>query len=115
MLTALGLPEDPDELLAANSRLLDDTYQGVAGRFAVNDAVSVDSDGRLHVERIKAIPEPGSPIDLRKRVNAMLPRVDLPEVLLEVMGSEPAFLRRSPRSPAAAPGWQTWTSPSRPA
>ena len=91
VLTALGLPEDPDELLAANSRLLDDTYQGVAGRFAVNDAVSVDAGGRLHVERIKAIPEPGSLIDLRKRVNAMLPRVDLPEVLLEVMGWEPAF------------------------
>ena len=62
---------------------LDDTYRGVAGRFAVNDAVSVDADGRLHVERIKAIPEPGSLIDLRKRVGAMLPRVDLPEVLRE--------------------------------
>jgi hypothetical protein len=87
VLTALGLPEDPDALLAAHARLLDDTYRGVAGRFAV----SVDADGRLHVERIKAIPEPGSLIDLRKRVNAMLPRVDLPEVLLEVMGWEPGF------------------------
>ena len=91
VLTALGLPEDPDALLAAHARLLDDTYRGVAGRFAVNDAVSVDADGRLHVERIKAIPEPGSLIDLRKRVSAMLPRVDLPEVLLEVMGWEPGF------------------------
>ncbi len=91
VLTALGLPEDPDELLAAHARLLDDTYQGVAGRLAVNDAVSVDAGGRLHVERIKAIPEPGSLVDLRKRISAMLPRVDLPEVLLEVMGWEPSF------------------------
>jgi TnpA family transposase len=91
VLTALGLPEDPDALLTAHARLLDDTYRGVAGRLAVNDAVSVDADGRLHVERLKAIPEPGSLIDLRKRVSAMLPRVDLPEVLLEVMGWEPAF------------------------
>jgi TnpA family transposase len=91
VLTALGLPEDPDAMLAAHARLLDDTYQGVAGRFAVNDAVSVDADGRLHVERIKAIPEPKNLIDLRRRFNAMLPRVDLPEVLLEVMGWEPAF------------------------
>ena len=91
VLTALGLPEDPDAMLAAHARLLDDTYRGVAGRFAVNDAVSVDADGRLHVERIKAIPEPGSLIDLRRRVGAMLPRVDLPEVLLEVMGWDPGF------------------------
>ena len=91
VLTALGLPEDPGELLAAHARLLDDTYRGVAGRFAVNDAVSVDAGGRLHVERIKAIPEPKNLIDLRRRINAMLPRVDLPEVLLEVMGWEPAF------------------------
>jgi hypothetical protein len=56
VLPALGLPEDPDVLLAAHARLLDATYQGVAGRFAVKDAVSVDADGRLHVARIKAIP-----------------------------------------------------------
>jgi hypothetical protein len=53
----------------------------------------VDAAGRLHVERIKAIPEPESLIDLRKRVNAMLPRADLPEVLLEVMGWVRAFAR----------------------
>jgi hypothetical protein len=97
------------------AQLLDDTYRGVAGRFAVNDAVSVDADGRLYVERIKAIPEPKSLIDLRKRVGAMLPRVDLPEVLLEVMAGSRRSPGRSPPSPAAAPGWRTWTSRLRPA
>ena len=53
--------------------------------------VSVDRDGRLHVAALKAIPEPPSLTDLRKRVEAMLPRVDLPEVILEVMSWESAF------------------------
>ena len=47
--------------------------------------------GRLHVPRLTAIPEPPSLVDLRKRVAAMLPRVDLPEVILEVMAWIPAF------------------------
>ncbi|WP_433357363.1 Tn3 family transposase [Microtetraspora malaysiensis] len=53
--------------------------------------VTVDAEGRLHVAKLTALPEPPSLIDLRKRVLAMLPRVDLPELLLEVMGRVPAF------------------------
>ncbi|MEU7748079.1 Tn3 family transposase [Nonomuraea sp. NPDC049158] len=41
--------------------------------------------------KLAALPEPPSLIDLRKRVLAMLPRVDLPELLLEVMGRVPPF------------------------
>jgi hypothetical protein len=37
----------------------------------------VDDQGRLHVPRLTAIPEPPSLAGLRKRVAAMLPRVDL--------------------------------------
>ncbi len=55
-------------------------------------SVTVDDDGKLHVASLKAIPEPPSLIDLRKRVQAMLPCVDLPEVLLEVMGWVPGFV-----------------------
>lgn len=91
VLTALELPEDPDELLAGHAALLDSTYRGVAGRFNENDAVSLDAEGRVHVERIKAVPDAKSLVDLRKRVEAMMPRVDLPEVILEVMGWEPSF------------------------
>ncbi|MFF2043610.1 hypothetical protein ACFVVX_24650 [Kitasatospora sp. NPDC058170] len=39
-------------------------------------------------------PEPASLLELRAAVNAMLPRVDLPEVLLEVFswtGADQAF------------------------
>ena len=53
--------------------------------------VSVDRDGRLHVAALKAIPEPPSLTDLRKRVEAMLPQVDLAEVILEMMSWEPGF------------------------
>ena len=40
---------------------------------------------------MKAIEEPPSLVDLRKRATAMLPRVDLPEVILEVMYWEPGI------------------------
>jgi Tn3 transposase DDE domain len=38
---------------------------------------------------VKAVEEPPSLTDLRKRTAAMLPRVDLPEVILEVMSWAP--------------------------
>jgi TnpA family transposase len=91
VMTALSLPENPDELMAGHARALDDAYRDVAGRMAEDSAVSVDDDGRLHVERLQAIPEPPSLVVLRRQVNAMLPRVDLPEVILEVMAWEPRF------------------------
>nr|WP_244205165.1 Tn3 family transposase [Streptomyces bobili] len=54
-------------------------------------------DGRLHFAALQPEPEPVSLIDLRKAVEAveaMMPRVDLPEVLLEVFswtGADQAF------------------------
>lgn len=90
-LKSLELSESPDESLDHLSQLLDDTYRSVADRIETNDESSVGEDGRLHVERIKAITEPKSLIELRKRVNSLMPRVDLPEVLLEVLRWEPDF------------------------
>jgi TnpA family transposase len=91
-LNALGLPEDPDPLLAAHARLLDASYREVGGRLVVNTAVSVGADGRLHVQHLEAVPDPPSLVDLRKRLAAMLPRVDLSEVVLEVMAWQPRFV-----------------------
>jgi hypothetical protein len=91
-LAALGLPEDPDAFLAEHAQLLDATYREVGGRLTTNDAVSVDERGRLHLQNLTAIKDPPSLVDLRTRVNRMLPRVDLPELILEVMTWHPEFM-----------------------
>jgi hypothetical protein len=76
----LGLPETPQALLAEHA-----AYRKVGARLGGKDAVSIDDDGKIHLTGVKAIEEPPSLLDLRKRVGTMLPRVDLPEVILEVM------------------------------
>jgi Domain of unknown function (DUF4158)/Tn3 transposase DDE domain len=92
VLTALGLPENPDALLAGHTRTLDAAYREVSGRLAVNTEVRVDDDGKIHLTGVKAIEEPPSLVDLRARTTGMLPRVDLPEVILEVMSWEPSLV-----------------------
>ena len=56
-----------------HSQQLDETYRAVAERVDANTAVSIDADGRVHGAAIKAIEEPESLIELRKRVTAMMP------------------------------------------
>jgi len=92
VLTDLGLPDNPDALLARHVRTLDQTYKAVAGRLAANTAVSIGADGKTHVASVTAIEEPPSLIELRKRVQAMMPRVDVSEAILEVLGWCPQFL-----------------------
>jgi hypothetical protein len=89
VLTTLGLPGDPDGLLAGHARALDAAYREVGGRLAVNTEVRIGDDGKIHLTGVKAIEEPPSLVDLRARTAAMLPRVDLPEVILEVMSWAP--------------------------
>src|SRR5712692_5670915 len=92
VLTTLGLPEDPGALLASHVTALDEALRYVGGRLAANADVRVDAAGRIHVTSDKAIAEPPSLVDLRKRVAAMLPRVDIGEQILEVLGWVPQFL-----------------------
>jgi Tn3 transposase DDE domain len=91
VLTSLGLPEIPDELLATHASTLDEALRYVAGQLAAKTDVRVDEAGKIHVSSHKAIEEPPSLIDLRKRVAAMLPRVDIGEAILEVTGWVPEF------------------------
>ncbi|MET8340261.1 Tn3 family transposase [Streptosporangium canum] len=91
-LTDLQLPEHPETLLAEHALVLHLALRDVAARLGTDGVdVIVDEEGRLHVARLKAMPEPPSLVDLRKRVVGMLPRVDLSELLLEVMGRVPGF------------------------
>jgi hypothetical protein len=91
VLTTLSLPENPDVLLAEHARTLDAAYREVAGRLAVNTEVRVDDAGKIHLPGVKAVEEPPSLVDLRSRTTAMLPRVDLPEVVLEGMSWVPGL------------------------
>jgi hypothetical protein len=91
VLTTLSLPADPDALLAEHARALDAAYREVGGRLAANTEVSIGDDGKIHLTGLKAIEEPPSLVDLRARTTAMLPRVELPEVILEVMSWAPAL------------------------
>jgi hypothetical protein len=49
VLTTLGLPADPDALLAEHGQALDAAYREVGGRLAVNTEVSIDDDGKIRV------------------------------------------------------------------
>lgn len=83
VLAALLLPGEPQQHLAIVARELSDAYRGVAAHLAANDPVTIEG-GRVHVGKLAAQGEPASLVELRGLVDAMMPRVDLPELNLEV-------------------------------
>ena len=91
-LNALQLPEEPDALLAEDAQALDETWRQVSASLGDGDEFSIDADGRLHARAIDAVPDPPSLTDLRRRCEAMLPRVDVGELILEVISWEPRFV-----------------------
>lgn len=91
-MNALGLPEQPDAMLTGHATALDAAYREVASRLDADTPATVDADGRLHVAALSAAPDPASLVDLRRRVEAMLPRIELPELVLEVMSWHPSFV-----------------------
>ncbi|WP_204036608.1 Tn3 family transposase [Micromonospora qiuiae] len=90
-LGALGLPESPDELLAAHAQDLDAAWRDTAGGIDHGGQVRIDAAGRLHLAKDDALDEPPSLADLRRRTTGMLPAVDMPEVILELMALYPGF------------------------
>ena len=76
---------------------LDDAYRRASKSLAVNTDVRIEKRkgrDRLCVTPLDKLDEPESLIELRDRVNALIPRVDLPEALLEVQrlpGSRMSF------------------------
>jgi len=91
VLRALGLPEDPTTLIDSHVRTLDAAYREVASRIDAGTEVTVDDEGKPHLSALEAIPDPASLIALRKLIRTMLPRVGLPEVILEVVSWLPGF------------------------
>lgn len=86
---SLGRDLDPHRELAVLAEDLDAAYHAVAARFEQNDAVrieTVDGYDRPVLTALDKLDEPASLIALRSAVDDLLPRVDLPDVLLEVAG-----------------------------
>ena len=84
---ALSRSESPEPALHNLTQQLDAGYQRTVANFPTNAAVRIDQvDGRdtLTVTGLDKLEEPASLMKLREQVLARLPRVDLPEVLLEI-------------------------------
>jgi Domain of unknown function (DUF4158) len=84
---ALGHQETADQALAMLTTQLDTAYRQALTHLPSNTAVRFEGPpGReeLMVSNLDKLEEPPSLVDLREHVAARLPRVDLPEVLLEV-------------------------------
>ncbi len=83
----LGLSAVPGPTLTALADELDRTYQAVAARLPDNPAVRFEKVGdkqELVLSPLDKMDEPASLIALRAKVTGMLPRVDLPELILEI-------------------------------
>lgn len=83
----LGLLSDPNPVIDALAKELDHTYQTVAARLSNNVSVrfeTVNGKTELILSPLDKLEEPPSLIALRKTVAERLPRVDLPEILLEI-------------------------------
>ncbi len=84
---ALGRSESPGPELETLAQQLDSAYHRTAANFATNDAVRVEQVNNrdtLTVTGLDKLEEPASLMKLRDQVMDRLPRVDLPEVLLEI-------------------------------
>ena len=68
--------------LRALSGTLDDAYRQVAGELSHN--AGVVEKGKLWLERLGPAPDPPRPEVVRGEIAQMMPRVDFPEVLLEI-------------------------------
>lgn len=84
---SLGHPLNPDEAVDKLVRQLDATYKQVAANFDENRAVELDLSGKrpaLTITRFDKLDNPLSLVRLSQQVDALLPNVDLTELLLEM-------------------------------
>ncbi|MFI7454501.1 Tn3 family transposase [Nonomuraea sp. NPDC049714] len=90
ILTALGLPADPAEHLRKLSGDLGGIYRELADSLDANPAITI-KDGRLNLAKLEAAPMPEAYQAAHDAVMNMLPRIDYPELLLEVHGHTGMF------------------------
>ena len=104
----LGLSATPEPTLKALATELDMTYRTVAARMPDNSAVRFDTvkgKQEMVLSPLDKMDESASMVMLREKVASMLPRVDLPELILEVAartGFIDAFTHVSERTARAS-------------
>lgn len=86
---SVNLPEDAESFIASISQDLHLHYLFVAGRLKKNARLELrETEDRKavkpHLEALEALQESDALKEFREQVKALLPRVDLPELLLEV-------------------------------
>jgi TnpA family transposase len=84
---SLGHSPSAEATLSVLREELDDTYRTVAAKLATNPAVRIETtDGKddLVLSGLEKLEDPPSLVRLRQAIKARLPRVDLPEILLEI-------------------------------
>ena len=88
VLRALSLPESPEEYLEELGETLGAAYRRTAENLPNNAALKVSPAARsaeaLDITGLDELEEPASLVGLRSKLAAMLPRVDLPDLLLEM-------------------------------
>ena len=105
---ALGQPDTAEEAITTLRQQLDQTYRMVAANLPHNPAVRIETrrgKERLVLSPLEKLEEPPSLVALRAAVAARLPRVDLPELLLEIIartGFATAFTHVSERTARVA-------------
>ena len=84
---SLGLSAQPGPTLALLAQELDETYRSVATQLPHNEAVrfeTIAGKPELVLSPLDKLQEPASLVALRQEIRARMPRVDLPEILLEI-------------------------------
>jgi TnpA family transposase len=105
---SLDLSAHPGPTLQMLAQELDQTYRAVAGRLPENKAVrfeTVAGKPELVLSPLDKLEEPPSLVALRNEVQTRMPRVDLPEILLEIAartGCTDAFTHLTERTARAA-------------
>jgi TnpA family transposase len=83
----LGVSQDAGEEIGRMAERLDAAYRATAAHLPVNASVRIlrsDTGDDLSLSGLDRLEEPASLVALRAAVTARLPRVDLPELLLEI-------------------------------
>ncbi len=87
ILRILNWPSSADDALKPLAEELDTVYKQTAAGWADNPAARIETFAgrdRLILSPLDKLEEPKSLIDLRNRIRVLLPRIDLPELILEV-------------------------------